>query len=98
MRLIGTETSYDLRREAFDEKIRQMPEPLWSKDIFPDSPDTGNYEDLPFSETVIYGEADDYMEIIIWLIVMIPVSALFSGIVPSVGCLGGIPVLIMIFL
>lgn len=49
MRLIGTETAYDLRKEAFDEKIRQMPEPLWSKDICLDSPDTGNDEDLPFS-------------------------------------------------
>lgn len=49
LRLIGTETAYDLRKEAFDEKIRQMPEPLPPNDIYPDSADTDNDADLPFS-------------------------------------------------
>ena len=37
------------------------------------------------------------MDSIIWLVIMVPCSMLFTGIFTGVGCIAGIPVLILIY-
>lgn len=47
--LVGTETAYDIKKAALEERIRHMPEPDWMKGMFPDGPDRKDDENLPFS-------------------------------------------------